>query len=151
MLASKVAFVAEQFLAKIGSLDDGLKMHSFHVTDNAGQFRDIFRNSVKAEPGVYWFILPDGTVYDIGCAGKNVWERICAHAPQAVWKGAPGADEEQRTGEGWEFPTNAHLSATLGEDAEVLSIRSASQHGTFSVGWATVQPGHFANLLEVYL
>ena len=148
MNAQELAAAAEVFLEKISSIEGRLVVAAQEVVADAGTFNNIFRDTHKEKPGVYWFFIPNQSVFYIGKSEVNVWIRICSHTKAAVWAGPGPGDYKNGTGEGWRFPNSKYL-----DFVKNVATETAILEGKFHVGWAAVDPeaGYFASLLETYL
>jgi hypothetical protein len=147
MQATELVDKAETFLLGINAFDGRLQARQVSIERDAGRYRDIFRTAGPTTGGTYWLYRPDGTVFYIGKAEANLWNRITAHPGTADWRGDPTKRVAQGTGEGWAFPNYKKLdSPRIGE-----ATRKAIHNGDFHVGWVSVEPWTVALLLEVYL
>lgn len=139
-----VATAGKDFLGKLSTLDRRLASPTISVMEDAGEYRDIFRDQFPKLAGIYWFFLPNGTVFDIGKA-TSIRERIANQAKTAEWLGDKNANYRGTVGEGWGFPNSEHYEQMSANSKEDIL------HGRFHVGWILIEPGYISAMVEVYL
>jgi hypothetical protein len=129
MQALELADKAEAFLAGINGFDGRLRARQVSIERNAGRYRDIFRiTDGPATGGTYWLYRSDGTVFYVGKAEANLWNRITYHPGLAEWRGESAKRVEQGVGEGWGFPNYRKLDSPRVGAATREAIRDGDFH-----------------------